>query len=86
MCGFPGKSMPDTLFTDLNQRGLGGVLIFGYNIDNPGQLTGLTITNEKRCPDPPVYRHRSGGRKGCTLKPKLTVTRKPLPHNVSALF
>ncbi len=42
MCGFPGKSMPDTLFTDLHQRGLGGVLIFGYNIDNPGQLTGLT--------------------------------------------
>ncbi len=47
MVGFYGDQqtgipdIPDSLKYDLSQRNLGGVLLFGYNLDNPSQMIDL---------------------------------------------
>lgn len=43
MVGFPGKTLNDTtLINDLQIRGVGGVILFGGNIESPTQLNQLT--------------------------------------------
>jgi beta-N-acetylhexosaminidase len=43
MTGFiSGSDFEDTLMTDIAERNLGGVILFGQNIDNPQQLRDLT--------------------------------------------
>ena len=41
-----------TLINDLEQRNLGGVLLFGYNIDNPAQIRNLTADLKSRSNEP----------------------------------
>jgi len=42
MVGFSGTTLPDTLIVDIQQRNLGGVLLFAHNMINPQQITDLT--------------------------------------------
>lgn len=43
MVGFnPNSEFRDTLLTDLSERNLGGVILFGYNVSAPSQLEILT--------------------------------------------
>jgi len=43
MVGFPGTTVSDTiLINDLQFRGVGGIILFGGNIESPVQLQGLT--------------------------------------------
>lgn len=43
MAGFiPGSNFEDTLYYDIEHRNLGGVILMGYNLDNPTQIAGLT--------------------------------------------
>ena len=42
MVGFTGTTVPDSLAYDLQNRNLGGVILYGGNINNPGQLKSLT--------------------------------------------
>jgi beta-N-acetylhexosaminidase len=43
MVGMPNSgAAKDTLITDILDRNLGGVILFGYNIDNPVQIKALT--------------------------------------------
>jgi beta-N-acetylhexosaminidase len=42
MVGFSGTTVPDSLRYDIENRKLGGVVLFGPNISNPNQLLSLT--------------------------------------------
>lgn len=42
MVGFYGTEMPDSIKYDIENRGLGGVILFGYNLSNPAQIKKLT--------------------------------------------
>ncbi|MCK4689804.1 MAG: glycoside hydrolase family 3 protein, partial [Candidatus Marinimicrobia bacterium] len=42
MVGFYGTVLPDTLVVDIQQRNLGGVLLFAHNMVNPQQIKNLT--------------------------------------------
>jgi beta-N-acetylhexosaminidase len=43
MVGFAGETdFEDTLFIDIEQRNLGGVILFGHNLHNPVQISSLT--------------------------------------------
>ena len=42
MVGFSGTTVPDSLKYDIQNRKLGGVVLFGANITNPTQLKNLT--------------------------------------------
>jgi beta-N-acetylhexosaminidase len=43
MVGFAGDTdFEDTLIVDIEQRNLGGVLLFGHNLHNPTQISSLT--------------------------------------------
>jgi beta-N-acetylhexosaminidase len=41
--GFPGTTVPDWLRREL-EGGLGGVVLFAFNVDDPGQLAALTAS------------------------------------------
>jgi len=43
MVGFYGTSVPDTLAVDIEQRNLGGVILYGHNLSNPQQIKDLTM-------------------------------------------
>jgi beta-N-acetylhexosaminidase len=38
----PGTGFEDTLYYDIEHRNLGGIILFGYNLQNPVQITNLT--------------------------------------------
>jgi len=38
----PGTNFEDTLYYDIEHRNLGGVILFGYNLQDPLQITNLT--------------------------------------------
>ena len=38
----PGTNFEDTLYYDIEHRNLGGVILFGYNLQDPEQITNLT--------------------------------------------
>jgi len=43
MTGFyPGSNFEDTLYYDIEHRNLGGVILMGYNLDNPTQIADLS--------------------------------------------
>ncbi|MCF7833255.1 MAG: T9SS type A sorting domain-containing protein [Candidatus Marinimicrobia bacterium] len=43
MVGFyPGSEVEDTLYYDIEHRNLGGVILMGYNLDSPTQISNLT--------------------------------------------
>ena len=43
MVGFsPNTEFEDTLYYDLQNRNLGGVVLFAYNIDSPSQISDQT--------------------------------------------
>ena len=43
MVGFyPGSDFEDTLYYDIEHRNLGGVILMGYNLNNPTQIGNLT--------------------------------------------
>lgn len=42
LVGFGGTTVPDSLAYDLQNRNLGGVILYGANIQNPTQLKNLT--------------------------------------------
>lgn len=42
MVGFSGTTVPDSLRYDIQNRKLGGIVLFGANITNPSQLKNLT--------------------------------------------
>lgn len=42
MVGFSGTTVPDSLSYDIQNRNLGGVVLFGANISSPNQLLSLT--------------------------------------------
>lgn len=42
MVGFSGTTVPDSLIKDITSRGLGGVILFAANVNNPQQLNQLT--------------------------------------------
>lgn len=43
MVGYgPGTQVPDTLYLDITERNLGGVILMGYNVESPQSLRGLT--------------------------------------------
>ncbi len=45
MTGFiPGSEFEDTLYYDIRHRNLGGVILMGYNLDNPAQIADLTAS------------------------------------------
>ena len=45
MAGFyPGSNFEDTLYYDIEHRNLGGVILMGYNLDNPTQIAHLTAS------------------------------------------
>ncbi len=49
----PNSSFADTLITDLEDRNLGGVILFGHNVISPSQLADLTAllkSNSKTLP------------------------------------
>ncbi len=39
----PGTDFEDTLYYDIEHRNLGGVILFGYNLQEPVQITNLTL-------------------------------------------
>lgn len=44
MTGFyPGNNFEDTLHYDIEHRNLGGVILMGYNLNNPEQINSLTV-------------------------------------------
>ena len=46
----PGDANKDTLLADISERNLGGVLMFAYNIDSPGQIAELTTELQEFAP------------------------------------
>ena len=52
MVGFSGTTVPDTLQADLQKRNLGGVILFGHNLQNPAQIRSLTtaLSQQARVP------------------------------------
>jgi beta-N-acetylhexosaminidase len=43
MVGFDGTSVPDTLSVDIEQRNLGGVILYGRNLSDPQQIKDLMM-------------------------------------------
>jgi beta-N-acetylhexosaminidase len=55
MIGFPGKSLSDTtLINDLQTREVGGIILFGGNIESPLQLQQL-INQLQNCSPQPLF-------------------------------
>ncbi len=55
MTGFyPGNNFEDTLYYDIEHRNLGGVILMGYNLDNPDQICNLTA-NLQTLADIPLF-------------------------------
>ncbi|HDL19265.1 MAG TPA: glycoside hydrolase family 3 protein, partial [Bacteroidetes bacterium] len=53
MVGFSGTKLDDSLTVDLSQRNLGGVILFGWNCDNPVQIQTLTAKIRDAAKTPP---------------------------------
>ena len=53
MTGFiPGSDFEDTLYYDLEHRNLGGVILMGYNLENPSQISTLTSSLQAHASTP----------------------------------
>ena len=53
MVGFyPGSNFEDTLYYDIEHRNLGGVILMGYNLDNPTQIANLTASLQNSASTP----------------------------------
>ncbi|MCK4530930.1 MAG: glycoside hydrolase family 3 protein, partial [Candidatus Marinimicrobia bacterium] len=53
MVGFiPGADFEDTLYYDIEHRNLGGVILMGYNLDNPTQIANLTASLQNSASTP----------------------------------
>jgi beta-N-acetylhexosaminidase len=53
MVGFaPGTDFVDTLYYDIENRNLGGVILFAYNLQNPRQIKLLTASLQKNAATP----------------------------------
>ncbi|MCB0314477.1 MAG: glycoside hydrolase, partial [Calditrichaeota bacterium] len=51
MVGFyQNSNFMDTLWVDITQRNLGGVVLFGSNIQNPIQIQNLTAQLQQAAP------------------------------------
>jgi beta-N-acetylhexosaminidase len=53
MTGFyPSSNFEDTLYYDIEHRNLGGVILMGYNLDNPTQIANLTASLQNSASTP----------------------------------
>ena len=53
MAGFyPGSNFEDTLYYDIEHRNLGGVILMGYNLNNPTQIANLTASFQNSASTP----------------------------------
>lgn len=63
MSGFiPDSDFEDTLYYDLANRNLGGVILMAYNLDSPAQIADLTDTLRRSSTTPPfIATDQEGG-------------------------